>query len=109
MPKNKESKEKTKTSENIKSSREIRRLKRRRKRYRRIIIGILIFVLFVFSVIFALININNEKIYNNVSVMGIDVSNLTLEEARKTVSDKINEKLSKDIILNNDSYCSFLH
>ena len=104
MPKNKESKEKTKTSENIKSSREIRRLKRRRKRYRRIIIGILIFVLFVFSVIFALININNEKIYNNVSVMGIDVSNLTLEEARKTVSDKINEKLSKDIILNKDNY-----
>ena len=67
------------------------------------IILLLIFVL-VFSVIFALININNEKIYSNVSIMGIEVGNMTREEAKKAVSDVINAKLSEELTLKKDDY-----
>ena len=62
------------------------------------IISILILVL-IFSVIFALININNEKIFDNISIMGIDVSNMTREEANKAVNDVINAKISEELFL----------
>ena len=61
-------------------------------------------VLVLFSLIFALININNEKIYKNISIMGIDVSNLTQEEARKKLNDVINGKLKEELILKKDDY-----
>ena len=67
------------------------------------IISILILVL-IFSVIFALININNEKIFDNISIMGIDVSNMTREEANKAVNDVINAKISEELFLKKDDY-----
>ena len=67
------------------------------------IISILILVL-IFSVIFALININNEKIFDNISIMGIDVSNMTREEANKAVKDVINAKISEELFLKKDDY-----
>ncbi len=69
-----------------------------------IIIGIVIIAIIIISVIFALININNEKIFNNVSIMGIDVSNLTQEEAKKAVNDVVNSKLNEDLVLKKDDY-----
>ena len=57
------------------------------------IMNIILFFL-VFSVIFALLNINNNRILNNVSIMGIDVGNMTIEEALK----RLNEKEKKIII-----------
>lgn len=68
-----------------------------------VVISILILLL-VFSVIFALININNEKILNKVSIMDIDVSNMTREEAKKAVSDVINAKLSEELYLQKDDF-----
>ncbi len=55
-----------------------------------IIIGLLFF-----SVIFSLINMGNNKIINGVKVEGIDVSNLSQEEANK----KIEEIVKKDIVI----------
>ena len=55
-----------------------------------IIIGLLFF-----SVIFSLINMGNNKIINGVKVEGIDVSNLSQEEANK----KIEEIKKKDIVI----------
>ena len=69
-----------------------------------IIIGIVIITIIIISVIFALININNEKIFNNVSIMGIDVSNLTQEEAKKAVNDVVDSKLNEDLVLKKDDY-----
>ena len=40
-------------------------------------------IVFTFSTIFALINEKNNKIVNNISAMGIDISNLTIEEAKQ--------------------------
>ena len=64
---------------------------------------IIIFLLF-FSVIFALININNEKIYNNISVMGINVSNMSYQEAISAINDAIEQKFSEEILLKKDDY-----
>ena len=65
-----------------------------------IIISIIIIALILFlSTIFALVNINNTTIINGVSIKGIDVSNLTKEQATKKVSDIFNDKLSSAITL----------
>lgn len=68
-----------------------------------IIIAMLIFIILI-SVIFALINITNENILNNISVMGIDVGNLSKEEAKMAVSDVVNKKLEEEITLKKEEY-----
>ena len=50
------------------------------------IIFVLILILMVFSVIFSVINMGNNKILNGIRVGNIDVSNLTINEAREKVS-----------------------
>ena len=69
-----------------------------------VIVSIFIAILLIFSVIFSLININNENILNNVSIMGIDVSNMSIEEAKEAISEVINSKLEEDLTLKIDDY-----
>ena len=75
-----------------------------RKMYLLITIIILLIILLIFSVVFALVNINNEKIISKVSIMGIDVSNMTQEEAKKAIEEVVNEKLEEELTLQNDDY-----
>ena len=49
------------------------------------------------STIFAIININNEKIIKGVYIQGMDVSNLTEEEAKNKLQQKAEEIYKKDI------------
>lgn len=65
---------------------------------------ILICALIIFSVIFALININNDKILSGITIMGIDVSKLTQEEAMKKIEELVQEKETQDITLKYDDY-----
>lgn len=58
----------------------------------------------ILSTIFAIVNMGNNKILNGIYVAGIDLSNLTKEEAVKKLQDKTNEKLSSDIILKYKEY-----
>lgn len=61
---------------------------------------ILIIVISLFlSSIFAIINLNNKKIISGVHISGIDVSNLSKEEASKKITENIDSKLSNPIIL----------
>ena len=69
-----------------------------------IIVSVFIVMLLVVSVMFALLNINNDKILENVSIMGIDVSNMTVEEANKNLTEIVNEKMSEKLILKKDDY-----
>ncbi len=69
-----------------------------------IVISALIIILLILSVIFALVNINNEKILANISVMGIDVSDMTQDEAKKAVNEVIDIKLSEEMTLKKDDY-----
>lgn len=59
----------------------------------------LIVLLLLLSTIFALININNNKIMNGVFVQGIDISNLTVEEAKQKVSSIVNEHMTSQILV----------
>lgn len=70
-----------------------------------IILGsILIIFILIFSVFFSLISINNENILDNVSIMGIDVSNMSKEKAEEAVSEVITSKLQEELILKKDEY-----
>ena len=49
-------------------------------------------------------NITNENILNNISIMGIDVSKLSKEEAKNALNDILNKKINEEIILKKDDY-----
>lgn len=57
-----------------------------------------------FSTIFALVNINNEKIIEGISISGIDVSGLTKEEANSKIGKIYQEKKEKEIALKYQNY-----
>lgn len=62
-------------------------------------IGVSLFiVLFVmiFSVVFALFNMNNEKILKGISILGIDISDLTVEEAKTKINNAIEERFKDE-------------
>lgn len=70
-----------------------------------VIVGsILIIFLLIFSVIFSLISINNENILDNVSIMGIDISNMSKDKAKEAVTEVINTKMQEELILKKDDY-----
>ena len=69
-----------------------------------IIIVICLIVLMFLSTIFAIININNEKIIKGVYIQGMDVSNLTEEEAKNKLQKKAEEIYKKDITLEYKEY-----
>lgn len=67
---------------------------------------ILAIALLMFSTIFALLNTKSDKITKNISIMGIDVSDLTKEEAIEKLNESLNERLTNDIVLkhNEENY-----
>ena len=69
-----------------------------------VIISVLIVMALIFSVIFALININNDKILGNISIMGIDVGKMTREEAEEAIYEVINVRLSEELEVKKDDY-----
>ena len=69
-----------------------------------IVISSFIVIVLIFSVIFALLNITNEKILENVTIFGIDVGNLTIDEANKKIEEITKTKLEEDLILKKDDY-----
>ena len=67
-----------------------------------ICIIILIIILGLLSTIFALLNINNTKIISGITILGIDVSNLTKYEAISKVSDELNARLNTNLVFNHN-------
>lgn len=57
---------------------------------------IAIFAIMIISIIFALLNINNKKILKGISILDIDVSDLTVEEAKNRVNDAIEAKFTNE-------------
>jgi len=66
--------------------------------------GIIIFLLLFFSTIFALININNSKIIKGISINGIDVSGLSIEEATDKINSMVADKVEGEILLKYKEY-----
>lgn len=69
-----------------------------------IIIFVAILFLMIISTVFAILNINNEKMIKGIHTEGINLSNLTKEEAYQTLNDKINEMKEKEIIIRYNDY-----
>ena len=78
------------------------------KQKRNLIIAIcaivMVLAILIFSTIFSIININNEKIITGVKIEGIDVSGLTAEEAKQKIELIYNEKKQNDISLKYEDY-----
>lgn len=68
-----------------------------------IAITLVIIVIFC-STIFALVNINNEKIINGVTIANIDVSGLTKEEANSKLKEIYQTKKEKEIEIKYQDY-----
>lgn len=99
-----DSKNKKEDITKIKTKEEIKTKNNKKSLWLIILFSVLVVFLLVISVIFALININNEKILNNVTIMGIDVSDLTREEAKKAVTEVVDAKLAEELVLKKDEY-----
>ena len=71
-----------------------------------ILIPLFIFAILVgiLSTVFALINRDNETIFSGISVQGIDVSNLTIDEAKRKVSSIIGNHISEEISLQHNDF-----
>ena len=63
---------------------------------------ILLIILGILSTIFALLNINNNKIISGVSILGIDVSKLTKEEATNKINETLNTRLNSDLVFSHN-------
>ena len=105
-PKFKKSEENSKKQEKEMSKMENDKKKKGKRKYVVIgvVIGILLLIGLFVSTIFALVNVGNENIINGVSIVGIDVSGLSKEEAKAKIESIYNEKKEKDIQLKHGEY-----
>ena len=67
-----------------------------------ICILILLIILGVLSTVFALLNINSDKIISGISILGIDVSGFTQEEATAKVSENLNSRLETNLVFSHN-------
>ena len=71
---------------------------KKKKKIKIVVISSLVLILILFfSLIFALINLGNDKIITGVSINGIEVSGLSKQEAKGKLETIIAEKKKKDI------------
>lgn len=68
------------------------------------IVFIIATLMLTLSTIFAIINLNNNKIINGIFIANKDVSNLIIVEAKEQVSNLLNEKVLKDFTLYYEDY-----
>lgn len=64
-----------------------------------IISSVIILILLIFSMIFAIFNINSDKIISGISINNVEVSGLTKEEAKGKLETIVNEKKAKEITI----------
>ena len=83
----------------FKKEEKIRKIKRKIKNS----IIIFVFLLF-FSTIFAIINLNNNKIISGVTINGVNVSNLTKSEVKNKIENVYKLKENSNINLSLESY-----
>lgn len=76
-----------------------------------LLITIAVFLAFlgVFSTIFALINAKSDVIMSGISILGVDVSGISKEEASAKVSESLSSRLSTDVVfVHNDQVYTLL-
>ena len=105
----KKGKEKKKQNKEDKQENEIE--KKHTRKVKKIVISIIIIAIIalLFSTVFALTNINNQKIISGVTIEGIEVSGLTKEEAIAKMETTYAEKMEKNIMLQYQEFESELN
>lgn len=78
--------------------------KKKKHKFPIIISVLLISFVIIFSIIFALININNDKILEGVTISGVNVANLTQDEATAKLEDIVNTRLAEEMTLKTQDY-----
>lgn len=81
----------------------VKEYKRRRILVPLVIITIILIII-IFSTIFAVLNIDKEKIISGISISGVDVSGLTQEEAKAKINNLYQEKKEKEIAIKYEDY-----
>lgn len=66
--------------------------------------AIIILIILSACTVFAVLNYNNTKIIKGVSINGVDVSNLTIDEAKGKLNSIINQEETKNIKLRYEDY-----
>ena len=70
-----------------------------------VVVSVLLLIsVMVFSVIFALMNKNSDKIVEGIFVKGIEISGLTKEEATAKLNEIFTNHLKKDIVLKHNEF-----
>ncbi len=62
-------------------------------------IVVVVIILAILSTIFALINKNNDKILNGITINGVEVAGKTKEEIKTMLEEKVNAKKTEDLIV----------
>lgn len=77
-----------------------------KKKIKIILISLIVFVLLLmsFSIVFALININNKNIIDGIKIDGIDVGGLSKEQAIEKISKEAENKTNINIPLKHEEY-----
>lgn len=73
--------------------------KKKRKTIIFVLIVILVILIIAFSTIFALANLNSTKITKGISIKNLDVSNLSIEEAKEVITSGLDKELIPDLNL----------
>ena len=70
---------------------------------------VLILVILIVSTIFGVLNINSNKIVKGISVQGVELSNLTREEANQKLNNTINNNETNFITAKHGEYITEIH
>ena len=107
----KEKKDTEKNVDNNKEKAEVKKEKKKKRSIKKIVISIIIvaIVALLFSTVFALTNINNNKIISGITINGVDVSGLTQEEAKAKLETIYTEKMNTNIDLKYEEFESELN
>ena len=86
----------------------------RRKKHTTVLVCSFIFfalfmVLAIISTIFSLVNISHSNIVNGVNVLGIDLSGLSLEEAKDKIIQETDNRISTEVVLKHNDETYTLH
>ena len=97
--------------ENLNTKEMVEKIQKRKKLLLKVGIGfgVLLVLLIIFSVIFALININNSNMMKGISINNIDMSGISQEEAKSKLEALSNEKLAKELNVSYQDYNSTIN
>ena len=97
--------------ENLNTKEMVEKIKKRKKIIVRVGIAVAVFLVLLtaFSIVFALMNINNSNVMQGVFINNIDMSGMSQDEVKTKLETLANEKLSKEMNVTYKDYNSTIN